>query len=58
MRISIQETDMKDFDFSSAYSKWISARDRKFDSDIREEMAHSYLKNYKTAFDDIITSER
>jgi len=44
MRISIEGTDMKEFDFPSAYSKWLSAKDRKFDSDILSEMAHSYLK--------------
>jgi len=44
MRISIEGTDMKDFDFLSAESKWLCAKDRKFNSDSWEEMAHTYLK--------------
>jgi len=45
----IERTDMKDFDFPSAYRKWLSAKDRKFDQDILEDIIHPYLKNYKTA---------
>jgi len=35
---------MKDFDFPSAESKRLSAKDRKFGFEILEEMTHPYQK--------------
>jgi len=46
---------MKDFDFPSAESKGLSAKNKKFDQDILKEMTYPYLKGCKTAFDDMIT---
>jgi len=33
IKISIEGANMKDFDFPSVYSKWLSAKNRKSDSD-------------------------